>query len=126
MTDEGSKETKLCKNTGTEVILMLPAVIFYSFLLGSALRDGRHMFWDFGSLFRGVAASFWPAVAAAAIRPEQDGVSCASFCGSGNLIVVCLRACASGCYTVMVLSFATCRRPACHGRTAGITFQLSP
>ena len=32
------------------------------------------VFWDFGSLFRGVAASFWPAVSAAAIKTSPDVV----------------------------------------------------
>ena len=52
-------------NTGIEDILVLPAISVVPSLPGPALRDGfSHVL---GLCSRGVAASFWPAVAAAAI-----------------------------------------------------------
>ena len=61
------------KNTGTEVVLVLPAVNVVSFLPGSVPR-GRCV-GVLGLRFalpQGVAASFWPAVAAAAMRDFPD------------------------------------------------------
>ena len=63
-------------NTGIEAILVLPAVPVVPFLPGPALRDGFSVACSGSSdrCSRGVAASFWPAVAAAAIR-SSPGVA---------------------------------------------------
>ena len=63
-------------NTGIEDFLVLPAVPVVPLLPGPALRDGFSVACSGSSdrCSRGVAASFWPAVAAAAIR-SSPGVA---------------------------------------------------
>ena len=66
-------------NTGIEAILVLPAVPVVPFLPGPALRDGFSVTCSGSSdrCSRGVAASFLPAVAAAAnqVLSRRCGVS---------------------------------------------------
>ena len=64
-----------CNSTGTEVILLLPAVTVDSFLLGSALRDGcTHDLRLRFVVTQGVAASLWPAVAVAENSAEKTAI----------------------------------------------------
>ena len=60
------------RNTGTEDILLLPAVLRRSLLPGSQHRQGFLLVLGLRVVVQDVAASLWPAVAAAAVKCSPD------------------------------------------------------